>query len=284
MFIEPLNKGHLPEVLQLLELSLGFKATMAWYSWKHEKNPFGPSAAFVAMHNSKVMGVRFFMRWHFERNGQIFRAIRPVDTATHPAARGKGVFKSLTLEGINLLKNDFDFVFNTPNSNSYPGYLKMGWQKLKSCRLVYYMTLPVNKIEIERVQYPENVCSNNSEVLHTQLTPAYLSWRYTRNNIYYFRLKQYHDQGIAIDIIYKFKLPVIRVLDFWGDSRNYSQIISSLCHYLKTPFVLDLFEPEIHSDISIKKIRNAGDVVFKGNDDFYHATWRFSLGDIEGKI
>lgn len=123
-----------PAVLQLLSRSLGWlpdEKHAAFFAWKHERNPFGPSLAWVAEEEGCVIGFRTFMRWEFEREGEVVRAARAVDTATHPDHRGKGVFSRLTLHGLGELHAaGVAFVFNTPNDQSRPGYLKMGWQVL----------------------------------------------------------------------------------------------------------------------------------------------------------
>ena len=59
----------------------------------------------------------------------MLRAVRAVDTATDPDYQGRGLFTRLTLQAIDELRAEgVDFVFNTPNDQSRPGYLKMGWQ------------------------------------------------------------------------------------------------------------------------------------------------------------
>ena len=68
------------------------------------------------------------MRWNFERGGRTMHAVRAVDTATHPDYQGMRLFTKLTLGALDALRNEgVDFVFNTPNDQSRPGYLKMGW-------------------------------------------------------------------------------------------------------------------------------------------------------------
>jgi hypothetical protein len=68
------------------------------------------------------------MRWEFDRGGAVVRCVRAVDTATHPDYQGRGIFRRLTLDALPALEADgVAFVFNTPNSQSLPGYLKMGW-------------------------------------------------------------------------------------------------------------------------------------------------------------
>ena len=85
----------------------------------------------VATDGDRIVGLRAFMRWEFVRDGEVLRAVRAVDTATHPDYQGKGLFTAMTMHGLDVIEADgIDFVFNTPNDKSRPGYLKMGWQEV----------------------------------------------------------------------------------------------------------------------------------------------------------
>lgn len=100
----------------------------SYWRWKHVDNPFGPSPVLLAEEAGEVIGVRAFMRWAWADGNRVYRAVRAVDTATHPAHQGKGIFKKLTLALLDQCKAEgVNFVFNTPNTQSRPGYLKMGW-------------------------------------------------------------------------------------------------------------------------------------------------------------
>ena len=129
------------EVIRLLAASLGREddpryATL--YAWKHEENAFGASPAWVACDGDRIAAFRALMRWEFARGDDLVQAVRAVDTATHPGYQGRGIFTRLTLHGIDELRTTglptprgdepVAFVFNTPNEQSRPGYLKMGWQ------------------------------------------------------------------------------------------------------------------------------------------------------------
>jgi hypothetical protein len=71
------------------------------------------------------------MRWGFQLGESAVRAVRAVDTATHPRARGLGVFRTLTLRGVQeMTAEGVDWVFNTPNDQSLGGYLSMGWRRM----------------------------------------------------------------------------------------------------------------------------------------------------------
>jgi GNAT superfamily N-acetyltransferase len=121
-------------ILELCGSSLGWSEgdpNEAFFAWKHDGNVFGSSPGWVAVDpDDRILGVRYFMRWRFrEPTGEVVAAVRAVDTATHPDARGRGVFRRLTLGALpELERQQIGFVFNTPNDRSRPGYLKMGWQ------------------------------------------------------------------------------------------------------------------------------------------------------------
>lgn len=132
--IRPLTDADEPQVLGLLSTVLGWAGgadATRFYRWKHVDNPFGRSFGWVATDGGRLVGVRLFMRWRFRQNGKLVNAIRAVDTATHVDYRGRGIFSSLTRHGLDALADaDVSFVFNTPNDQSRPGYLKLGWEPL----------------------------------------------------------------------------------------------------------------------------------------------------------
>lgn len=122
-------------IVNLCRSSLGWKAddpNERFFAWKHDLNPFGASPAWVAEADGRLLGVRIFLRWRFRSSdGKLLRAVRAVDTATHPDAQGRGIFTRLTLDALPDLRDDgVDFIFNTPNDKSRPGYLKMGWAEV----------------------------------------------------------------------------------------------------------------------------------------------------------
>jgi GNAT superfamily N-acetyltransferase len=102
-----------------------------FWAWKHERSPFGPSPCLVAEADGRVVALRAFLPWRFRSGEREIRAVRAVDTATHPDWRGRGLFRRLTLRlAEELAAEGVAFVFNTPNRYSLPGYLAMGWRDL----------------------------------------------------------------------------------------------------------------------------------------------------------
>lgn len=132
----PARPDDEPAILALLRDTMGWAADgtdQAFFWWKHRDNPFGPSPAWVAMDGTRVAGYRTLLRWRFiTPAGKPVSAVRAVDTATDPAYRGQGIFRRLTLDAVADLTRAGDaFVFNTPNDNSRPGYLSMGWSTVR---------------------------------------------------------------------------------------------------------------------------------------------------------
>jgi hypothetical protein len=129
--IRQASVADLDAIVKLARTSLGWNADndALFFRWKHFENPFGESPMWTASSNDRIVGFRTFLRWEFQGpDGRSLRAVRAVDTATDPDFQGRGIFRRLTLHGIEELSHEgVRAVFNTPNSKSLPGYLKMGW-------------------------------------------------------------------------------------------------------------------------------------------------------------
>lgn len=122
--------ADVPRMLELMSAALGdgMPRDPAFFNWKHSTNPFGPSIILLAEDDDGAVGLRAMMRWRFRSGESVVEAVRPVDTATHPRYRRRGLFKRLTMQVLDeLAAHGVQMVFNTPNDQSRPGYLKMGW-------------------------------------------------------------------------------------------------------------------------------------------------------------
>jgi predicted N-acetyltransferase YhbS len=132
--IRPATPEDRPGIMRVAVRALrwrGDERDRAFFAWKHDENPFGPSPAWVAIERGEIVGFRMLLRWEFVRGTERLRMARAVDTASDPDHQGKGVFRRLTLTAVEgLTAAGYDAVFNTPNTRSRPGYLKMGWTAL----------------------------------------------------------------------------------------------------------------------------------------------------------
>ncbi len=148
----------LTRVLELLASSLGWvpdEQYAAFYRWKHHDNPFGRSPAWVALDDARIVGLRVWLRWRFVERGRRWEAVRAVDTATHPDYQGRGIFRRLTTSSLDVLRDQgVAHVFNTPNEQSRPGYLKMGWRQVGKLPVAVRFRSPAAAIGAVRARVP----------------------------------------------------------------------------------------------------------------------------------
>ena len=126
------SDADLDEIIAVGAAALGWKPNepnSELFRWKHVDNPFGASPIWLAEIDGQIAGYRAFMRWELvDASGRLWRAVRAVDTATHPDFQRRGIFSRLTMHAVEEMRDEGgDIVFNTPNTQSRPGYLKMGW-------------------------------------------------------------------------------------------------------------------------------------------------------------
>jgi GNAT superfamily N-acetyltransferase len=215
MIIRPASTCDVPAIIDLLKLSLGEslipKSEKLWH-WKHIANPFGKSPVLLAEEDGQILGVRAFLRWEYLKDGQTIKACRAVDTATHPRVQGKGIFSKLTLALVEEMKKEgVDLIYNTPNTQSAPGYLKMGWESWGKLPLKLNFHLPTSRKQITEapawdqaeplIQMMEASSELTSE-LQTKLVPGYLAWRYRDNPLFHYQLLT---DGESYLLIYRIK-------------------------------------------------------------------------------
>ncbi len=157
----------LPQILELLQSSLGWvpdEQYAAFYRWKHHQNPFGRSPAWIALDGERIVGLRVWLRWRFRRQGRTWSAVRAVDTATHPDYQGRGIFRRLTTSSLEKLTTEgVAHVFNTPNEQSRPGYLKMGWEQVGKLPVGVRFRSPVSAASAVRARVPADKWSLPSD-------------------------------------------------------------------------------------------------------------------------
>ena len=221
--VRPYSDEDEQGVRELLLRSLGAgpagERSPEFFWWKHHENPFGRSLMIVAEKDGEIIGLRAFMRWEFCTAERNYRAVRAVDTATDPRFQGQGIFTRLTLEAIDHLGSEADFIFNTPNNKSMPGYLKMGWKEVGRVPIHVRLTRPFALAK--HVLFPPRDLRQGGEEagaallewtgdlsyggegrLATAKSRAFLDWRYGRapslkyravrenDNIAFFRVRR----------------------------------------------------------------------------------------------
>jgi GNAT superfamily N-acetyltransferase len=196
MIVRQSTDSDIPAIVELLKVSLGeslLPKSDTYWRWKHLENPFGRSPVLVAEVDNRLVGVRAFMKWQWSIDGKTLYALRAVDTATHPEYQGRGIFKKLTLSILETDSSFTDFIYNTPNDKSRPGYLKMGWSIAGRLPIGLSIVNPLgSKTDFdEESNFKDWILTSeaksfllslgtmeNSKELVTVPTQEFLTWRY----------------------------------------------------------------------------------------------------------
>ena len=317
-FAEPADRGA---VLDLLEPTLGWSSDDsfdAFYSWKHELNPFGRSPSWVAVDDGEVVGLRIFLRWeHVAPGGQVLRTVRAVDTATRPSHQGRGIFRRLTLHALEDLQADgVAFVFNTPNDSSRPGYLKMGWTQVGHLAASVRLTSPASLWRVARARVPADIWSVPSTAgrpapevlassgvaellgslaatdgLSTHRTPAFLRWRYDFAPLAYRAITLGDDvrDGVAIFRVRRrgpaLECAVCDVLAPAGEPGARRALLRSTARASGADYVIRLGGPALDRDRFVRAPQRGPILTWRplqtGVPGRRVDDWALALGDIE---
>jgi GNAT superfamily N-acetyltransferase len=321
--VRPASDDDLPAVLELAQASLGWRPddpNEAFFRWKHLENPAGRSPMWVAIDGGRVVGFRVFLRWRFvDDTGRTHLAVRAVDTATHPDHQGKGIFRRLTLGAIDELGDEgVDFVFNTPNTQSRPGYLKMGWQVVgrvpiavrpRSLRSAYRMTrartaagkwsrpttagVPAAEALADEVALTTLLTSLRRPTgLTTDRTVEHLRWRYRFDPLAYravvapggtshgLAVFRVRDRGAASEAV------LCEVLVPDGDRRLAARLVTEVAHASDADYVIGTTRTRApRSALPLPMPRQGPVLTFRAVDPSQVmpplAAWSLTLGDVE---
>jgi GNAT superfamily N-acetyltransferase len=164
--VRPMTDDDMPSVLSLLATTLGWLPDghhERFFDWKHRDNPFGRSPGWVAEADGRVVALRAMLRWRFSLGGERVTAVRAVDTATHPDFQGRGLFRTLTMRAVDdLTAEGVGWVFNTPNDQSRPGYLKMGWSQVGRLPVVVRIPSLAGAAKVARARVPAELWSQDT--------------------------------------------------------------------------------------------------------------------------
>lgn len=107
--------------------------TVEQFRRKYMDNIYGKSVVEVVYLEGKPVAARGL--WRNDIGGQA--AYQPGDTCVTEVCRGKGIFTEMTKRSIAMLADE-DIVYNFPNQNSFPGYMKMGWKLIHEYGMVLF--------------------------------------------------------------------------------------------------------------------------------------------------
>jgi len=247
----------------------------------------------------------------------VLRAVRAVDTATLPSHQGRGIFRRLTLQALVELEADgVDLVFNTPNDQSRPGYLKMGWTQVGRLPAAVRLTSPASPIRMagarvpaERWSTPTSAGDPAVEVLasegvvgllwslaadgrlHTRRTPEYLRWRYGFGPLAYRVVTVSSDiaEGLAVFRLRRrgsaLECAVCEALVPGGDPSTLRSLLRAVVRSSGADYVIRLGGPSM-SRLGFVRLPRQGPVLTwrplrEGVPGGSLDQWNLTLGDVE---
>ena len=100
------------------------------FRYKHYENPYRlATPLYIRNIGGDIAGINGFLAAKFICQSQEGYAAQSCDSAVLKQYRGRGVFTSIIKEAQTQLQfAGVDFLFGFPNSNSYPGFIKLGWK------------------------------------------------------------------------------------------------------------------------------------------------------------
>jgi GNAT superfamily N-acetyltransferase len=130
--VEPFDATDVDEFLDLHGRIFDPDHGRDWFRWKYADNPYVDHLPIlVAKHDGDLVGARPFFALDVFVDGQRHLALQPGDTMVHPDHRRQGLFTRMTEAAIERYTDgEPSFFFNFPNSQSGPGYLKLGWRNV----------------------------------------------------------------------------------------------------------------------------------------------------------
>lgn len=101
----------------------------AFWDWKYRSSPFGKAIVQAIRIDNQPAAAGCLWPINLRWQGRDLRALQACDTAVNPEFRRRGLFSTLNKERQSCAREqNVDLIFNFPNANSLPGYLKAGWQ------------------------------------------------------------------------------------------------------------------------------------------------------------
>ena len=308
--IRPAQPDDQDRIERLFEQTLDWgddPRNQAFFEWKHQLNPRGPSPSWVAIANDEIVGVRTFLQWQFRRGDQQLSAARAVDTAIDPRYRRRGIFRELTMHGVDeLTDSGVDFIFNTPNKFSRPGYLSLGWREVGRLplalrpRVILSPSLATALVPAQRwsdqceigvavsawldnggFQRAPSDAECDERSLSTVTDEAFIRWRYGHHLVPY-RVVEDGRATIIVRTRRRGRARELVMAHAFGDPHDTDRLSIEALHETRSSYALRL--GPAHLRRGIVSLPNGPRLLWRelhavGMPPL--ANWRLSLGDVE---
>lgn len=227
----------------------------AHFDWLYFGNPSHPEPlAVVAVNeNDEVMGFRGWVPGIVKINGNEYLVARAADVVVSPKARRQGVFSKMTVYSLSYLKeNSVHAILNlSSNSQSNPGYRKLGWIAITQLNIWYRILMPSllhskQKILNDKIQLifgkhsvslypyiPKGLIAAESEGLAFSMEDGQLDWYANRPYKKYITLTANNAEG-KLDALYIVEIEekMARLLYFYCKDPSHTRFFKILQPYI----------------------------------------------------
>ncbi|MDA9262617.1 hypothetical protein N9P64_00760 [bacterium] len=163
------------EVMDCFNETFNQKKSKLYFDWKFRANPFGESIHVLAYLDNLMVSSRVF--WRLDLNET--EAYQCVDTSVLNDYHGKGIFRKSTESALEYLGQKT--IYNYPNKNSFPAYLKLGWKEN-----------PLSNIKFNLF----HIVARNTPIIDWPLNK--LRWRFKDNPEVTYYTCNYRDQYLIL--------------------------------------------------------------------------------------
>jgi hypothetical protein len=252
----------------------------------------------AVFHNDEIVAMNGLIPLEIRRSGVDCIGWMSCDSATHPDFQGQGLFRKCVTSLEDSLPPG-TLIFGFPNSNSMPGFKKMGWLNLGEIDLYFSPQLPGGKksISIRRVEM-ESFTSPGSFTNGIVKSDSYLNWRYSHHrgayNLHKISDKDFSFTTITRDILIMGK-KITMILEVMSDQKMFSGVhLRKICEEQGTVGLL--VAPEMFTGIQLgksgffrvpkflvsRRIHLAGKMTGEvGSSLPIPNSWQLSLGDFD---
>jgi hypothetical protein len=285
---EPYDPKDRQEVFEVLKASLPGELTIDWFHWKHELNPFGASLAWVAKDAEGIVGCNFFMQYELQTENGLKKALRSCESAVLPRGRRKGIFSKIVQHAQALVENGKDYytLIGTPNENSTPGFMKLGWTKIDA---VTYTTVPVlwrkhSGLNINSFQVFDALTQAKADGISVHKTTAYFKWRYGKESGRDYSFASLIHSTAPNGCIYKIRqlrnFHAAVVMELCGSKKDKNELLRSICKK-EGVYLLVLPQDSGFGGWPSYELRKGSYefIYYKPNQVLNN--WNLSLGDLE---
>lgn len=285
--------------------------TEEFFNWKHRDNPLGSSiVTYAQAEDGTIAAVRCLWRSSLLYKGKSHVAYQPCDTATHPDYRRQGLFTRITKLAMEQAESEgAKFIYNFPNDQSKPGYMKLGWEEGCEVIKMFKLLSPIkfasqiikNKGKIGEFkeiseELEERFFENNlklgktirklpikDHIAVTERTESYIAWRFKDHprNSYGILIKG--DSGVVFRLGDRGKLREVSIVDIWlTDENKCDRDIRNLMDGIKEKYKPDIISAIMTEDHTYRQsFRGIGFIKAKNNFGFVNLGLDESL-DTEG--